>query len=77
MKIENLSPIQKELCDKIWSMDSEQELVIWVNSLPRNMAIQAYAMIQMILHAYMDEMDLGDCEEAKSVLERISGLSRS
>lgn len=70
IQIKGLTPLQKELCDKIWSMDTEQELLSWVHGLPESLLQPAWAMIQMIIAAQLDQVDFGPCTEANEVLDR-------
>jgi len=74
IQIQGLSPLQKELCDKIWSMETQEEVVSWINTLPRSVAFQAYVMMQMIVQAALDEEDLNDMPEARAVIDYIMSL---
>jgi hypothetical protein len=74
IQIQGLSPLQKELCDKIWSMETQEEVVSWINTLPRSVAFQAYVMMQMIVQAALDEEDLNDMPEARAVIDHVMSL---
>lgn len=74
IQIQGLTPMQKELCDKIWSMDSQDEIIAWINTLPRSVAFQAYVMMQMIIQSALDEADLGDMSEARAVIDHVMNL---
>ena len=55
IQLQGLTPLQVELCDKIWGMDSQEEILAWFNTLPRSLQIQAYAMLMMITAELLDQ----------------------
>ena len=74
IEIPGLSPLQIELANKIWDMESMEQVLVFFDSLPRNLKIEAYVVYQMILWAWMDEEPVGDCAEAREVIERARNL---
>lgn len=67
-QIENLTPLQVELCDRIWGMDTQEEIMAWFESLPRSLRHEAWAMLQMITWAVIDEEPVEDLSLARAVL---------
>ncbi len=72
IQLQGLTPLQVELCDKIWGMDSQEEILAWFNSLPRSLQIPAYAMLQMITAELLDqeEFTAEDLEPVRNILEQ-------
>lgn len=72
IQLEGLTPLQVELCDKIWSMDSQAEILAWFNTLPRSLQIQAYAMLMMITAELLDqeEFTAEDLSSVRNILEQ-------
>jgi len=71
IKIEGLSPLQHELADRIWGLESTDQVVAFFDLLPKNLLHDAYVVYQMIIWAYMDEMDPGDMAEAQELIQRV------
>ena len=71
IELTGLSPLQRELADRMWQMDSRDEIVAWVNSMPRSVALQAYIVMQMIIAAEIDRQAEDDVTMAAALIERI------
>ena len=71
IELAGLSPLQRELADRMWQMDSRDEIVAWVNSMPRSVALQAYVVMQMIIAAEIDRAAEDDVSVARDIIERI------
>ena len=71
IELTGLSPLQKELADRMWQMDSMDEIVAWVQMMPRSVALQAYIVMQMIIAAEIDRAAEGDVSMAAALIERI------
>ena len=52
--IEGFTRLQKSLADRIWSLDTEQELQQFVSGLPKNLKREAYVVMQMIIAQELD-----------------------
>ena len=52
--IEGFSPLQKDLADRIWALDTELEVSAFIMSLPRNLKREAYVVMQMIIASELD-----------------------
>jgi hypothetical protein len=74
VEIEGFTPLQRELADRIWALDSPDDVVAFFNTLPRNLLHDAYVVYKMIIETVWDDMDLGDCAEAHAVIERVRQL---
>ena len=74
IEIPGLSPLQIELANKIWEMESMEQVLAFFDSLPRNLKIEAYIVYQMILLAWMDEEPVTDFAEAQAVIEHVRNL---
>ena len=74
IEIPGLSPLQVDLANRIWDMESMEEVLEFFDSLPRNLKVEAYIVYQMILLAWMDEEPVGDCAEAQAVIDRVRNL---
>jgi hypothetical protein len=71
IELTGLSPLQRELADRMWQMESIDEIVTWVNSMPRSVALQAYIVMQMIIAAEIDRAAEDDVSVARDIIERI------
>ena len=54
--IEGFTELQKSLADRIWALDTEQELKQFVSGLPKNLKREAYVVMQMIIAAELDQV---------------------
>lgn len=54
IEIQGFSPLQKELADRIWSMDTEREVTEFVGTLPKSLKREAWVVMQMIIAAELD-----------------------
>ena len=52
--IEGFSPLQRDLADRIWSLDTQAELEQFVSTLPKNLKREAYVVMQMIIAQELD-----------------------
>lgn len=71
MKIEGLSLLQHEILDKIWSMDTKDEVMAWFDTLPRNLRQTAHAMLMLVVIEMIDQEPCEDLRLAQSVIDRI------
>jgi hypothetical protein len=71
IELTGLSPLQRELADRMWQMESIDDIVAWVNSMPRSVALQAYIVMQMIIAAEIDRAAEDDVSVARDIIERI------
>ena len=71
IELTGLSPLQKELAERIWQMDSMEQIVAWIQTMPRSVALQAYVVMQMIIAAEIDRAAEDDVSVARDIIERI------
>ena len=55
--IEGFTDLQRELADRIWSMDTEHEVNHFIYSLPRNLRREAWTVLTMIIADQLDAVD--------------------
>jgi hypothetical protein len=71
IELRGLSPLQQELAERMWNMESMDEIVAWVQMMPRSVALQAYIVMQMIIAAEIDRQAEDDLSAAQAIIERI------
>jgi hypothetical protein len=71
IELRGLSPLQQELAERMWNMESMDEIVAWVHTMPRSVALQAYVVMQMIIAAEIDRQAEDDLSAAQAIIERI------
>ena len=71
IELTGLSPLQRELAEQMWNMESMDEIVAWVQTMPRSVASQAYVVMQMIMAAQIDHEAESDLTVAQAIIERI------
>ena len=74
IEISGLTPLQIDLANKIWGMDSTEQIMEFFNELPRSLKAQAYVVYQMILLAYIDQEPVTDFAEAQEVIDYVRNL---
>jgi hypothetical protein len=71
IELTGLSPLQRELAERMWNMESMEDIVAWVQTMPRSVALQAYVVMQMIIAAEIDRQAEDDLSAAQAIIERI------
>jgi len=71
IELTGLSPLQQELAERMWNMESMDEIVAWVQTMPRSVALQAYIVMQMIIAAQIDQQAEDDVSAANAIIDRI------
>jgi hypothetical protein len=74
IKISGLTPLQVELCDHIWSLGTQEEVIEWLSGLPKSLRIEATMMMQMIIAEIIDNAEVEDLSVANAVINRIKQL---
>jgi predicted DNA-binding protein len=69
IELENLSDIQKSLCDILWELDDPDELHAFLNGLPERLRRDAESMVQMMLLNSIDKTE--DTKYADEMLSKI------
>jgi hypothetical protein len=52
--VQGFSPLQKDLADRIWSLDTQEEINQFVMTLPRSLKREAWVVMNMIIWAELD-----------------------
>lgn len=68
ISIQNLTPLQRDICERLWNMESQEEVMAWFDTLPRSIQHVAYAMLQMIVAELLDQEPMEDLGLARQVL---------
>lgn len=64
IELVGLTPLQQDLAEKIWALDTQDAVEEFVNGLPRNLRRQAQVVMEMMIAAAFDEeMDTGLAQE--------------
>jgi hypothetical protein len=71
IELTGLSPLQRELAERMWNMESMDEIVAWIQMMPRSVALQAYIVMQMIIAAEIDRQAEDDLSAANASIDRI------
>lgn len=71
IEIQGFTPLQRELADRIWGMDSKEEIMLWVQTMPKSVAIQAWVVMQMIIATELDHYEPEDNTQVLALLDRI------
>jgi hypothetical protein len=71
IRIEGLTPLQIEILERIWSMDSQAEVMTWFDTLPRNLRQTAHAMLMLVVIEMIDEEPCDDLDLARAVIDRV------
>lgn len=69
--LEGLTPLQQEILEKIWSMDTQAEVIAWFDTLPRNLKQTAHAMLMMVVIEMIDQEPCEDLRLAQAVIDRV------
>lgn len=56
VQIQGFTALQRDLADRIWSMDTEQEVEQFVSTLPKNLKREAWVVMQMIIASELDNV---------------------
>lgn len=56
-EIQGFSPLQREIADRIWQMDTREEIERYVLTMPNNLRTHAWIVMNMIIAAELDHTD--------------------
>lgn len=74
ISINGLTVRQRKMCDKIWTIDSEEEIDSWLQTLTPGRRREAQVLIEMITLAVLDQETPASMPEACEVIDRIRSL---
>lgn len=71
IRLEGLTPLRVELCDKIWGMETQEEVIEWFDTLPNSLKITAHAMLHLIIAEMIDQQEIPteQFEEVRELLK--------
>ena len=75
MEIAGFTPRQIDLANRIWALDTPEQIIEFFDTLPRSLLVDAYTVYQMIIWEFQDQEDPGEMTEARAVIDHIRGLS--
>lgn len=69
--IENLNQKQRMICDVLWNLDSKDQVLNFIRSLPDQDRADAIGLYHLMIIETLDqEMDINDLSLAKQVLDK-------
>lgn len=70
--VEGLSPLQKQLADRLWELESPEEVAAFILSLPRNLRAAALTVREMLVVAYIDSVvaEMPQFTEAEELVDK-------
>ena len=74
MEISGFTPRQIDLANRIWALDTPDQIREFFDNLPRNLLRDAYIVYLMIVWEFQDQEDPGDMAEAREVIDYIRSL---
>jgi hypothetical protein len=54
MSVEGFTPLQQDLADRLWQLDTDLEVAAFIMSLPRNLKREAHVVMNMIIATELD-----------------------
>jgi hypothetical protein len=70
--IEGFSKRQRVLADIIWALESQQQVEMFISTLPRKQKMEARVVCEMMILACIDEVDTVE-DEVVTLLNDIAG----
>lgn len=68
--IQGFTPLQKDLADRLWQLDSDLEVTAFIMSLPKTLKREAHVVMNMIIATELDN----HMEVSQDVQAYLSGL---
>lgn len=56
LQIQGFTALQRDLADRIWSLDTQAEVDQFVTTLPRSLKREAWVVMQMIIATELDQL---------------------
>lgn len=56
-EIQGFTALQREIADRIWQMDTREEIERYVLTMPNNLRTHAWIVMNMIIAAELDHTD--------------------
>ena len=74
MEIAGFTPRQMDLANRIWALDTPEQIIEFFDTLPRSLLRDAYIVYLMIVWEFQDQEDPGEMAEARAVIDHIRRL---
>ena len=74
LSIPNLTPLQQAIADVLWSLDTEEEIVEWFDTLPPKIRPVAHGVLAIMVYEQIDQTPIEDMSEVLEVIDRIREL---
>lgn len=73
MKIEGLTPIQREIADVLWSLGTTEECQRWLNTLSPGVHKEALIVMELMLLASIDDYvdNMWEYPDAEAIIEKM------
>jgi hypothetical protein len=71
IRLEGLTPLQVELADKIWQMDTQEAIGEWLGTLPRSLRQQAVSLLYLITVECIDQDPIENFDLAQAVIRKV------
>lgn len=69
--LHGLTPVQVELAQKIWTLDTQPKVDAWLSGLPRSLHHQAVSLLYLITVECIDQDPIADFSLAQAVIRRV------
>lgn len=56
-EIQGFTALQREIADRIWQMDTREEIEQYVTAMPKSLRTHAWIVMNMIIAAELDRTD--------------------
>ena len=72
ISIDGFTPLQKEIAERLWYLQSTEEVAIYISSIPEELQWQAFAVLHTILAEHIDQEFATEehCGTARELLRR-------
>jgi hypothetical protein len=54
--IEGLTELQRDIADRLWSLDTTEDVEEYISTLPKSLRRQAWTVMTMIIAAELDQV---------------------
>lgn len=70
--ITGLTELQRDIADRLWALDTTEDINDYIHSLPKSLRREAWVVMQMIIWAELDDIkDIRD--DTQALIRSISG----
>ena len=54
--ITGLTDVQRDIADRLWAMDTQEDIQAYISTLPRSLKKEAWVVMQMIIAQELDQV---------------------